>query len=267
MKSNLPAFAGKLPARCASGIACLLGVWLAVVSPQACAQAINFTTMGSTSGIPGEGTPTGAHLVLNGKNDDPGWMGIINITVNSFNGQTVSPAQTVPTFCIQMTVNINPSTNYNYVVASLNQGNGGTLSATSVRDLTTLYNLFYQGNSASKWTTAQAAAFQLDVWKIVEDPGNYSLTSTSGKLYITGWNDAASTQAASWLATVSSTVVTTNTNGYTPVALTSATYQNLLFTQYIENHLVPFRVEAWPGAAFLGILAFLRVQRKLKATC
>jgi hypothetical protein len=137
-------------------------------------------------------------------------------------------------------------------------------NATSARDLTTLYYLFYQGNSSSNWTPTTATAFQLLCWKIVSDPGNYNLTAVSPNFYVPSWsnNPGALTLASSWLTTVSGTTVPSN-GSTQPVALTHPTYQDLLFTQEVQQELVPFGMEAWSGAGVLGLLAFWRLRNTL----
>ena len=73
----------------------------------------------------------------------------------------------------------------------------------------------------------------------------------------------ALTTASSWLATVSGTTITSGGTD-TPLAIRDPTYQDLLYTQYIDTHLIPFGVEAGPGAALVGLLVFLRVRQKIK---
>ena len=252
-------------------LAALIGFTLAIPASVR-AQSIQFTVMSSFDAN-GENIPANEFVML-GQETTGAWAGEININVTQYAGQTVSPAKTELTFCIQLNQDIYLGQSYtDYTVAPISQANGGTLTAQAVKNLTTLYYLFYQGNSQSNWTPIDATAFQLDCWKITSNPGNYILTGSSAgsTFYDNGWTSTTGTAvvalAQSWLTTVSGTNVTIG-GSYEPVALTSATYQNLLFTQSIQMNLVPFKVNAWPGAAALvGLVAFRMRRRMRRAVC
>jgi len=252
----------------AGGMPVVFAILMLIAGSPLSAQSINFTTMSSTSGVPGDNMPAGG-FIINSASSAAEWVGIINITVQNYEGvQLPQPYPTVPVFCIQLSVNINGGQNYTFQVGSLSQGDGGTLTATAVRDLTTLYYLYYQGNTDSNWTNQKAAAFQLDAWKITLNPGNYNISgsSTGGTFYNNGWNptDGAVTLAQTWLTAISGT--TASSGGITqPVALISSSVQNLIYPQEINQSFVPFEVNAWPGAAFLCTVGFIRTQRRLKA--
>jgi hypothetical protein len=236
------------------------------------AQSIQFTVMSSFDAN-GENIPSN-DFVMQGAETTGVWAGEININVTQYAGQTVSPAKTSLTFCIQLNQDIYLGQSYtDYTVAPISQANGGTLTAQASKNLTTLYYLFYQGNSESNWTPIEATAFQLDCWKITSNPGNYILTGSSAgsTFYDTGWTSTTGTAvvalAQSWLTTVSGTNVTTG-GSYEPVALTSSSNQDLMFTQSIQVNLVPFKVNAWPGAVALAGLAAFRMRRRMKrAAC
>ena len=46
------------------------------------------------------------------------------------------------------------------------------------------------------------------------------------------------------------------------MALTSSSNQDLLFTQSIQSHLIPFKINPWPGAAALAALVYFRMRRR-----
>jgi hypothetical protein len=198
------------------------------------------------------------------------WAGEIDITVTQYNGVAVSPAKTVPTFCIELTQDVNLGTTYTtYTVGSVSVADQGTLTPTAIKDLTTLYYLFYQGNSSANWNATTATAFQLDCWKITSNSGNYIISGSSAgsTFYDNGWNTASGTAvinlAQSWLTTISGTTVVSGGSN-TPEALLSSTAQDLLFTKQIQQNLIPFHINAWPGVAALGGLVFLRMRRRMK---
>jgi hypothetical protein len=253
MKFNRPDIARYVPSLGAGRL--LFGLWLAVAGSQAFAQSIQFS---------GVTIPNGEYnltAVAAGSSINIYYAGEIDINVTQFNGINVSPYITVPTFCIQLDQDVNVGGSYTtYVVESL--GSDSILTATAARDLATLYYLFFQGNSTSNWNATTGAAFQLDCWKIVQDPGNYDLTG-SGNFYITSSGTEVSL-AQNWLTTVSGTVVSSGGTNQ-PFALADPTYQDLLFTQGAKNELIPFGIQAWPGALLVGAVALLRVQRRLKA--
>jgi len=227
--------------------------------------------MSTTTGANGQNIPSGEFVML-GKSISQTWAGEIDISVSQYSGETVSPAVTAPAFCIELTQDINLGQKYtDYLAAPVAQADQGSLTQQAVQDLTTLYNLYYQGNSKSNWSVKTATAFQLDCWKITSNPGNYTITGSSAgsTFYDKGWNTTAGTQAVDlaqqWLTAVQGSDV--NSNGsLKPVALTSATNQDILFTQGIQAGLIPFKVNPWPGAAALGAVVFLRMRRRMGHT-
>jgi hypothetical protein len=245
-----------------------LVLWIFAIEGSVHAQSIQFTVMSSFDAN-GENIPAG-DFVMQGQSIPGYWAGEIDITVTQYAGETVTPAATVPTFCIELTQDINLGKSYtDFKIGTLAQADEGTLTAKAAQDLTTLYYLFYKGNSSSDWTATTATAFQLDCWKITSNPGNYIITGSSAgsTFYNNGWvtsdGTAAVDLAQSWLTAVSGTSV--SSGGATqPVALTSATNQDLLFTEYIQQHLVPFKVNAWPGAAALAAVVCLRMRRRMR---
>ena len=230
------------------------------------AQSIQFTVMSSFDAN-GSNIPANEFVMLG--QPIPGyWAGEINITVTQYDGLTVTPPSTVPTFCIELNQDISLGNSYtDYLTAPISNGDGGTLTPLAAQNLTTLYYLFYKGNSQSDWTATTATAFQLDAWKITSNPGNYIITGSSAgsTFYNNGWvttqGTAAVDLAQSWLTTVSGTNVTSAGNEL-PVALTSSANQDLLFTEGIQTHLIPFKIGAWPGAAALALVAYLRIRRR-----
>jgi hypothetical protein len=248
----------------------LLIALILLIKGAASAQSIQFTVMSALSPN-GASIPAGDFVML-GQSIPGYWAGEIDITVSQYAGQNLTPAPTVPTFCIQLTQDINLNTTYtNYLVAPIASADEGTLTTQAAQELTTLYYLFYQGNSSSNWNAITATAFQLDCWKVTSNPGNFVITgSTAGStFYDSGFAASGTTGAAivalaqSWLTTVSGTIVTTG-GVMQPVALTEPTEQDLIFTEYIQSHLIPFKINAWPGAAGLASVIFFRMRRRMK---
>ena len=235
----------------------VLGIAGALFAPSAGAQSIVFTTT----------TPpaTKVNLVDDGSAMNNVYAGTIGISISQYDGVTVSPAAAVVTFCIQLNQDINvPGGPYTFTAEALLSDT--LLNTVSARDLTTLYYLFYKGNVASDWSgtagQTNAEAFQLDCWAIVQDPGNYNLTASNSIFYVTSTGTAVNL-AQQWLTEVSGTVVT-NGGTNTPVALYSSTEQDLLYTESIQQQLIPFHVAAWPGAFLLGAIGYLRVRKRLQ---
>ncbi|MEI8340771.1 MAG: hypothetical protein WCH43_04435 [Verrucomicrobiota bacterium] len=219
------------------------------------------------TGVHGQSITSGQFVIGGAVTTVAEWAGEIDIQVTQYNGVNITPVW-VPTFCIQLSQNVSLNTSYTtYLVKNVASGDEGTLTATAVRDLTTLYYLFYQGNNSSNWDTTTATAFQLDCWKITSNPGNYTISgsSTGGTFYDNGWlaGGSAVTLAQTWLSQVSGTVVAGG-GSTQPMALTNGTYQDLIYTQTINNSFVPFGIKAWPGAVLLGVIVFLRGKRRLK---
>ena len=267
---------GRVPVPAGWRLCILLIALAAMMNGVVRGQSIQFTTM---SGFSANGMEISANdFVMLGETIPGYWAGEIDITVTKYDGQNVFPAQTVPAFCIQLTQDINLGKTYTtYTVGPLSQANpspsqpNGTLTATAVKNLTTLYYLFYQGDSSSDWTAKDATAFQLDCWKITSNPGNYIITGSSAgsSFYDQGWASTSSTAAAvvalaqTWLTDVSATNVTTGGQNE-PVALISGSDQNLLFTQQIQEDLIPFKINAWPGLAVLSGVMLFRMRRRMR---
>ena len=225
-------------------------------APKASAQSITFQV-----GVSNDATIS---YVDYGKvtNNMP-YAGEIDIAVSQYGGLNYSPAVSVVTFCIQLNTDIYIGNTY----SSFNQvtlANDPLLSSTiAMRDLTTLYYLYFKGPNSSAWNSTTAAAFQIDCWKITEDPGNYNLTGTTGNFYLTSSGTEVSL-AQQWLNAVSGTSVSSGGDNQ-PFVLYDPNYQNLLFTQSDEKKLIPFEVHAWPGAVVLAGVAFLRIRRQFFA--
>jgi len=188
------------------------------------------------------------------------YAGEIDISVSQYNGVNISPATTVTTFCIQLNTDIYIGNTYSSFT-QITLGSDPFLNATAVRDLTTLYYLYFLGTNPSYWNPTTAAAFQIDCWKITEDPGNYNLTATTGNFYLTSSGTEVSL-AQQMLTTISGTTATSGGVNQ-PFVLYDPNYQNLLFTQSDQNVLVPFGIRAWPGVLLLGAIISLRIRKKL----
>ena len=188
----------------------LLFLLLLALHGSAYAQSIQFTVMSSFDAN-GENIPAN-EFVMQGQETTGVWAGEINIDVSKYSGETISPAESALTFCIELNQDIHLGQSYtDYMVASISHANGGTLTTQAIQNLTTLYYLFYQGNSQSDWTATTATAFQLDCWKITSNPGNYIISGSSAgsTFYNTGWNTSQGTAtvdlAQTWLTDISGT--------------------------------------------------------------
>jgi len=251
-----------LAAVCARVIACLPAVWLALAGPRSFSQAVDFTVSSIPNGLINADTiveDQGAPRLIY-------YDGTIGVDVNSFNGITYSPPNNVLTFCIELNQDISFDHYTSFVAENL--GSESRLTPQAVKDMTSLYYLFYQGNSYSDWTDTTAAAFQLDLWKISEDPGSYSLAASStNNFYVTNTGPEVSL-AQSWLTAVSGTTVSASPfviEEAEPYAFYDPNYQDLLFTQEVYNDIAPFHVQAWPAALLLGGIVFFRVQNRVRA--
>jgi len=250
----MQSIAHKLPSRWVCGVACLFVLWLAFFNPRVYAQSITFQVGVSndrTISYVDHGTIT---------NNMP-YAGEIDIAVSQYNGLNVSPIVSVVTFCIQLNTDIYIGNTYSSFT-QVTLGNDPLLSSTIAgRDLATLYYLYFLGPNSIAWSSTTAAAFQIDCWKITEDPGNYNLTGTTGNFYITSSGTEVDL-AQQWLTAVSGTTVSSG-GGNQPFVLYDPNYQNLLFTQSDQNEIIPFGIQPWPGAAVFAGIVFLRIRHRI----
>jgi len=244
---------------------------IACCLPAARAQNIHFSVMSSVTN--GDIIPTGQWIIGGVATTGQTYVCEIDITVTQIQGVNLTPAKTVPTFCIQLNQDVSLGVSYTtYTIQAIKYADGGTLSNTSIKDLTELYYLYYQGNSSTMWSNTTATAFQLAAWKVTQDSGNYVITGSSAgsTFYNNGWNptDGSVALAQTWLTAIKNLDLSGSSisgNGLTqPVALTDPTYQDLMYTQAVYQQLVPFRACAWPGAILLAGIGFFRIRNRLR---
>jgi len=256
-RPQLSQLALRANARCAA----VIFVFMAVFCPvkRVSAQSFEFTVNSVSSYII---VPTGKWVVNNVVSTQQYYFTNIILQPIALNGVAYpSGTPNYMSFCGQIDQDISLSNTYTFNFAPLNQVDNG-LTATQVRELRILFDLYYKGDNLSNWTNDTAAAFQACIWEIETDTG---LNLSSGSFRDNGSGDTFVTLGQSYL----NAIAATGTN-YTPsmnvVGVVDPTYQDLLFTQTIVGQLTPFPVGAVPGAAALGVLAFIRVRRRLSAT-
>jgi hypothetical protein len=175
------------------------------------------------------------------------WNGTSQSTSSAFQHSFIS-------FCIELTQDINPGTTYTYNVSSLaNAPVGGTMGAWKATEIEKLWGGFFNSVNSASLTQAQrdinAAAFQLDIWKIEYDWTSSSQTlinssgsSSPGNTFYANGNSAVTTQANLWLAQLKQ-----NPNAYTAANLEALTNSNY------QDQVVAVPLPVPPGYALAGV--------------
>ena len=244
----------RAPARCTAVLVLLFAVLIGVQPVSG--QSFQFKIDGISSTVI---VPNGQWIVNNVNYGHDLYFTNILLNPLALNGVAYAPGTPdVMSFCAQIDQDVSLGSTYTFSFAPLNQADNG-LTDTQVREIRILFDLYYQGDNPANWTNDTAAAFQACIWEIETDTG---LNLSNGSFRDNGSGDSFVALGQGYL----NAIAATGTN-YTPVintvAITDPTYQDLMFTQTVEDQLIPFPVQAWPGAAALGLLAFFRLHRRL----
>lgn len=138
------------------------------------------------------------------------------VQLTSINGTSVSLSPHA-TFCTELgeTISFQNYTAFEIVPLELasagTAGDPGTPSSSipaggigrqSAAELRYLFDLYYVSETLSVWTTTQAQAFQMAVWEIGHDPGNFNIVdgTSGGGVYYIPVQDDSGREAARQLA-------------------------------------------------------------------
>lgn len=242
------------------GIFPVLLVSLAFLPSAAAQQAVNITV---TSGGGTISTYTNVHRADAGAGSSPTGGFSVQITAISGTAVTLSPHAT---FCTELgeTISFQSYTAFEIVplqfASAGTAGDPGTPSSSipiggiglqSAAELRYLFDVYYESETLSTWTTTESQAFQIAVWEIGHDPGNFNVvdgTAGGGVYYIPVQNDAARDAAVALAQTMLNNVAAAGiTQGYVSTTVdvwsladdnginASTGYQDILFATFKES--------------------------------
>jgi hypothetical protein len=120
----------------------------------------------------------------------------VNVSAPAYAGQAggfqgvwdpTGAALTIDYWCYQLDQEFSPGTTYNYTASLLNYAD--------------LSRLFTEASGSALTNALTSAAFQLDIWELEYDPGNYNLLT--GAFSAAGTDPAIIAQAQLWLTNLS----------------------------------------------------------------
>ncbi len=181
----------------------VLAILAMVVTGAAHAQTpVNITV----STLPGHITTFNSVRIPGGTISNEG-LGGFRVDVTSINGTPVNLAPHA-TFCTELGENISAISYTEFEIVQLQfasagrAGEIGTPSETipiggiglqSAAEMRYLFDVYYVSEDLSLWTTSQSQAFQLAVWEIGHDPGNFNVDNSNadgGVFYVPLQNNA-----------------------------------------------------------------------------
>ncbi|MDP0497421.1 MAG: hypothetical protein Q7Q73_14560 [Verrucomicrobiota bacterium JB024] len=208
------------------------------------------------------------------------YVGTLDLTL--YDSGSGNSAQTVA-FCAEIGQSISIGSTYtNYNVTSLTEANIG-LSESQARNAAILFDLYYQGQDASSWTTMESTAFQLALWELTHDDDgsmvSNGLSRGDFKVSIDDQNTGDYNTTRNYVNKAMdylNQVEALAKNGYNPyselVALTSTTNQDLVVLGVAipgggggEPVAVPFGVNPMPGLAIIGLFGWRRLRKRMNA--